>query len=75
MTEWISIKESLPKKGERVKAKLPKKFTPYKCGHRILYRMKHNVEWNDYNEYVTHWMPLTTSTDYQAYITKPVNQD
>ncbi len=60
--EWIKIEDDLPKKGVRVKCKLTQPNIGRVPSEIILYRMKHNGEWNDYNSLVTYWMPLAKET-------------
>ena len=55
-SEWISVKERLLEKGERVPCKLSKPVGLTKDEFN-LYRMKHNGKWNDYHHLVTHWKP------------------
>jgi len=53
---WISVKDVLPQTGVTVRCKLPD--LGLGVVERVLYRMKHNGKWSDYNAYVTHWQPL-----------------
>jgi len=63
MSEWISVKDRLPKKGECVlcfyDSQLHKHIDPFGRSNRIVTReliAENGMEWA--NEGVTHWMPL-----------------
>ncbi len=55
--EWVSVETILPEKGKKVNCKLSENIG-IGTVEKILYRMKHNGKWNDYNHLVTHWQPL-----------------
>ena len=55
--DWIPVSEKLPKKGLKVKCKLSCNIG-FNTTEKILYRMKHSGEWNDYSKLVTHWKTI-----------------
>jgi hypothetical protein len=55
--DWLPSSDVLPKKGVKVRCKLSKDIG-LGTTEKILYRMKHNGNWNDYHHLVTHWKPI-----------------
>ena len=55
--DWLPCSDVLPKKGVKVRCKLSIDIG-LGTTEKILYRMKHNGNWNDYHHLVTHWKPI-----------------
>lgn len=59
MSEWISVKESLPKEGEIVKVKI---HILFKSEKYAMYIKKYFVnEGENITPWVTHWMPVLSA--------------
>jgi hypothetical protein len=54
MQDWIRTIDRLPPRGVEVVCKLTAEIGRG-IKEKVLYRMKHNGQWNDYNAFVIAW--------------------